>query len=183
MNSKLFEGAKHSKNYAIYRPVPPNSLIKAIMSFLGKDQVSSFFPFKIWKRPAKIDVKYYLLGTNCCRCRMRVRTGIDAAWFQLGRVLRPFNSHLQSTMVLSPYFRSVTGLDVSKTQIEEARSQLHQTELTNTHYRFEKEPYSDCILALSELISLVLKPIFTRIYHPPTSILCILNKFIVKSRN
>jgi len=44
MASKLFEGLQHSKNYAIFRPVPPKSLVQKIVDFIGKDKVrNSFF--------------------------------------------------------------------------------------------------------------------------------------------
>ncbi len=86
MSERHFESAEHAQVYSLFRPVPPASLVKAVVGFLdqGGDEDKALH-------------------------RLAVDVGCGSG---------------QSSLIFSPHFERVLGLDVSPNQVKEAKELL-----------------------------------------------------------
>lgn len=120
MANRFFEGAAHAAAYAKFRPHPPLSLVERIVSFAKE----SIFMNKngITKRLTQAEPLKAAADVGC--------------------------GSGQSTELLSPYVKEVTGLDVSEAQVMEARK---LNKYPNVSYKVspaETLPFSDKSLSL-----------------------------------
>ncbi|XP_042871353.1 putative methyltransferase DDB_G0268948 isoform X2 [Penaeus japonicus] len=120
MANRFFEGAAHAAAYAKFRPLPPISLVERIVSFAKE--------------------------TICMNKNVSIKKTMQAE--PLTGAADVGCGSGQSTEILSPYVKAVTGLDVSDAQVLEARKLSKHPNVSYKVSPAETLPFPDKSLSL-----------------------------------
>ena len=137
MAKRFFEGSHHAAAYAIYRPTPPASLIEEIISKVpnkdlavdvgcGSGQNTGMTHWPMSSLHLGIDSAVCLQFGKNDSCLFKICSHCDCiSWTWV---------MCQNIGVFSPYFSKVVGIDISESQIYEAKQKYAAN--SNTEFKY-----------------------------------------------